>query len=696
MSAIKHELVSLIKRYSLDTDPDWEEFLCNIEYYKFSDQIWLYYLNEAQEDIKTKIHNGNWLPRAPASEDEIYGQYGTPQLNVGKLVSHPDVNVGLLIPEPKHILFNGMTGSGKSTTIRTITSQFCNLPGDTHVLYIDPKGDAVCYPEIFDNFIVLDETNLKIGLNSPQYVNIYKWIDIVAEIAAARCGMQLSKTTFRGIIIFILDYINSNNPKRILMPSLNEILQASYNKTIAKQFSSKPGYIETLRQTLESIIQESNGIFDCRMGLDINNIFDQGKNVVLDTRQFAKKTAMITLDILIMQLMMRRIVDWKYRQQSNVLLIVDEADTVLDTHHTDLNFSGSMTPLEIFFRLAREMNMTGCVGLSNLVSCRSSHIIDNMTYFICHRLFGQAIHFAMQTLQLPKGCEILLNSLPNGRAIFKQNLPSWPRPFLVDIDLIPINKGYKSPLDMTVVNESIPAGNFFDIPGIESAIQGIAQQQNSNTQRDRALAAGNKLHEDSVETLKIATTMLYQPLLNVFKKIDITNSGWQDKICEYLQENGLMDFKELNVWRLPKRIGYPTPKGFAESGTAEPATKGRGTLEHRTMAHWIKTFYESQGKDTKIEFILPGTNHPVDVAVFDINMIDAIEIVFTCLSNMEHHISECFEKCNQVNSLTIVAITKKELAKVKKELDNSLVFNAHKHKIIFKTINELYPEEYKQ
>ena len=695
MSATKHELVNLIKRYSLDTNPEWEGFLCNIEYYKFPDQIWLFYLNQAQDDIKTKIHTGNWLPRAPSSEEELYGN-GLPKLNIGKLIDNPQINIGLLAPPPKHILLNGTTGSGKSTTIRTIVSQFCNLPEDTHIIYIDPKGDALCYPEKFNNFIILNENNLKMGLNNPHNVSVNKWIDIVSEIIAARCNICFGKSCFAGIIRFIMGHLNSGNRGPILLPSLNEILQAAHNKTIAKQFSTKPGYIESLKQALQSIILESNGIFDCRRGLDINNIFDQGKNIVLDTRQFAKKTAMITLDLLVMQLLMRRLTDRQYSHQSSVLLIVDEADTVLDAQQTDQAFSGSMTTLELFFRLGRELNLMGCMGLSNLVSCRSPHIIGNMTYFICHRLFDQAIYYAMQTLQLPKGCENLLSGLPEGRAVFKQNLPTWHRPFLIDIDFVPIDKDYISPLDTTIINESVQDGNFYDIYGITSAIQSIAKKQNSNTQRDRALAAGNKLHEDSVETLKTATTMLYQPFLNIFTKLGIINSGYQDKICNYLAKNGLVEFKEMNTWRLPKRIGYPTPKGFTESGIPEPATKGRGTLEHRTMAHWIQAFYESQGKDTKIECTLPGTKHPVDVAVFDDNTIDAIEIVFTCSSNMEHHISECFERCCQVNFLTIVAITKKELAKVKKELDKSLIFNAHKHKIIFKTINELYPQEYKK
>ncbi|MBI9018561.1 MAG: DUF87 domain-containing protein [Phycisphaerae bacterium] len=696
MNNSARELKITITNYKLDRFEKWRNINQWLDFNILDEDTCMYLLLNAKNEIETIKDSGNWLPRAPSSEEELYGKYGQPKLNIGKLTDIPQINIGLLAPPPKHILLNGTTGSGKSTTIRTIVSQFCNLPEDTHIIYIDPKGDALCYPEKFNNFIILNESNLKMGLNNPHNVSVNKWIDIVSEIIAARCNICFGKSCFAGIIRFIMGHLNSGNRGPILLPSLNEILQAAHNKTIAKQFSTKPGYIESLKQALQSVILESNGIFDCRRGLDINSIFDQGKNIVLDTRQFAKKTAMITLDLLVMQLLMRRLTDKQYSRQSSVLLIVDEADTVLDAQQTDQAFSGSMTTLELFFRLGRELNLMGCMGLSNLVSCRSPHIIGNMTYFICHRLFDQAIYYAMQTLQLPKGCENLLSGLPEGRAVFKQNLPTWHRPFLIDIDFVPIDKDYVSPLDMTVINKSVPDGNFYDIYGISSAIQSIAQNQNSNTQRDRALSVGNKLHEDSVKTLKTAATMLYQPFLNVFKKIDITNSGYQDKICDYLQENGLVDFEELNVWRLPKRIGYPTSKGFAESGIAEPNKKGRGSIAHRTLAHWIQTYYHSQGKSAEIEFILPGTNHPVDVAVFDGNATDAIEIVFTCSSNLEHHIFECFDKCSQVNSLTIVAITKKELTKVKKELDNSLIFNAHKHKITFKTINELYPQEYKQ
>ncbi len=550
MTSAGHQLRQLIQQYGLERFDQWRDVLYWLEYESLDDAACQFYLMEVQEHILTLKDSGNWLYRCPHSEEELYGPGPIPELILGRLVEKPEIPLGLKIPPSRHILVTGSSGAGKSTTLRTLVAQLeCREPSDVRILYVDPKADARDFPATFGpHWLILNEDNIRMGLNAPEYIPVNKWIDVIAEILAARCGMRLSKTCFVGIVKFLVGLLyQGNRGGAPIFPSLREVLQAVQIKPIAEFYSARADYIKTLTQVLNAILHESSEIFDCRGGLDINQLFAQGRHVIINSAAMAQSTTMILVDILLMQLLQSRLIH-RNHQWPFVLVIIDEADTLLDPGrgHTDENYPHSMTPLQRVLRLGRELDLLACIGISDLIEV-NHHVTTNMTYQICHRTTdSRALYCAMQSLQLQKGCEHLLSGLGPGQAIFKQALPSWHRPFLVQIDYHPTTSDPNPTLDRCVVDSALPAQDLYDIPGIEQEIHRIAQANNKTRQREIKATTGNKLYEDSIRTLKQATRMLYRPFLEVFRKLKITNSGYQDKICDTLAQQGLVEFEELN------------------------------------------------------------------------------------------------------------------------------------------------------
>ena len=95
-----------------------------------------------------------------------------------------------------------------------------------------------------------------------------------------------------------------------------------------------------------------------------------------------------------------------------------------------------------------------------------------------------------------------------------------------------------------------------------------------------------------------------------------------------------------------------------------------------------------------LEWIAPGTTHPVDVAV----KIDGLWVVYeVCVStmNLSSHIEACFEKSPVVNKLIIVVATKTKLKELKKLIKSDLMMARYKGRIELNVI-ENYMERFKK
>ncbi len=139
-----------------------------------------------------------------------------------------------------------------------------------------------------------------------------------------------------------------------------------------------------------------------------------------------------------------------------------------------------------------------------------------------------------------------------------------------------------------------------------------------------------------------------------------------------------------------------TNKGFEALGLPLPyGNKGRGKTAHRHFAHWIKFHFEKKGHKVFLEWIVPGTNHPVDVAVQLQNAWSVFEICITSFDNAVSHIKACFEKPGVVDQLTLVVATKARLKELRKLVKSEFIFTVYADRIEFDVIADYVIKELK-
>ena len=87
-----------------------------------------------------------------------------------------------------------------------------------------------------------------------------------------------------------------------------------------------------------------------------------------------------------------------------------------------------------------------------------------------------------------------------------------------------------------------------------------------------------------------------------------------------------------------------------------------------------------------MEWIVPTTSHPVDVAVESEHGWQYFEICVTSFDNVLSHITSCLENQDTVESLTFVVSTKAKSRELKKSIQSNLMFTSYADKIKFDVI----------
>ena len=137
-----------------------------------------------------------------------------------------------------------------------------------------------------------------------------------------------------------------------------------------------------------------------------------------------------------------------------------------------------------------------------------------------------------------------------------------------------------------------------------------------------------------------------------------------------------------------------TAAGFKALGLSIPnENKGRGGITHRHFAHWIKFQFEKKGYKAYLEWVITGTNHPVDVAVESNNGWEVFEICVTATDNLLSHIEACFEKSDIVENLTIMVPTKTRAKELKKLIRSNLMFARYDDRIKVDIMENYMPKE---
>ena len=317
----------------------------------------------------------------------------------------------------------------------------------------------------------------------------------------------------------------------------------------------------------------------------------------------------------------------------------------------------------------------------------SEHIKRNTYYtFVFSQADAESVYRACLHLQLDSKCRRLLGSLLPGHAIFRQSQASWTNAMLVKIDYIASARNL-GPVKYDV-HPFTPAIELSESPEVLSFLDVLVEEY-KNTQDRQDKAKKSDLDEIAMKLLQLGAENPYVPVARLFEVIGKVRYEAQAAIRKFLEDKKFANFEDPRIGRSNRLLMDITDDGFQALGLLVPTeNKGRGGIAHRFFAQWIKKFYENKGSKAYMEFVLPNTNHPVDVAIQLQNKWNVFEICVTAFDNVISHIKACFEESDAVESLTFIVGTQKELKELKKLVQQNLIFVSYADKIKFEIIEK--------
>jgi hypothetical protein len=710
MGRFQAELIAIIKSYQLHFRfPQWNEILFMAEEGLYSESLFETLLSEARLDAQQIEDQGNFLWRPP-TEEELYAE-GKPDFEIGRLIEGEQQRLGIRFKDrPRNILIIGSAGMGKSITCKNIcinldkTNQL-NPKNPTRLIIIDPKID---YPDLVnklhgDVVHLSAHHNLRLGLNGPADVPPNVWIGTLSVSIAARLGLVMSRTCLASLIGRLLVALNPwlkkdqlNDPitnKELVWPSLKIILEAIKIKDVLECFSSKASYGETLIQALEGLIQDSGEIFNCSNGLDINrDIIQKKKHCIFEVPNLTAPVVRLITDIVINHVLVSRLYNNYKCDHTDVLYVVDEGDLLVEAER-ELAFPDGMSPGSKVNRLGRELGV-GTIFLISGIQKVGEHIVRNAPYtFVFNLGDAESVYAACLHLQLDLRCQRMLGSLLPGQCIFRQTQASWNSAMWCEIDYVSPARNLGSM--KYEPHQYIPAIPLSKTPHVLADLN-AAVEEYKNAIKRQSSSKTPELDSHAIALLKLRARNPYAPVARLIEAIGKLRFDTQVAIRKFLEDNNLAEFEETRIGRSNLLLMDITNKGYETQGIPIPQeNKGRGSISHRHFAHWIKFYYEQRGYKAYIEWVIPGTNHPVDIAVELENHLNAFEICITSFDNVVSHIKACFEEGQVVDSLTIVVATKTKLKELKKLLQSNLIFNMYVNKIKFDVIEKYVIRELK-
>lgn len=369
-------LIQIIKHYKLHYRLEhWRDHLFATEHGLYSDDFCEVLIEEARLDADRIEETGNWLDRPP-NEDEL----GRSDVYIGSKKEGDKGRIGIDHEFPKHILIMSASGKGKTVCMRRICLNIdkanqSKKDNPTRLFILDFKNDYIDFKDKLtgDTVIYSVHDNLRIGLNAPENVAPCIWIGQVSLSLAGRIGIITARTVLTSIIAELLLLLNhglkgedlndSSVSKHLTWPPLELILKVTQHDKIMNIFSSKAAYSQSLSQSLEGLLQDSNKLFNCCNGLDINTVFAKGQNCIIHAPNFPAYVMHVIVDNFINQVLVKRLAENYKTDHTDILFCLDESDLLLES---DISHFTDLSPLDKLFRLGREMGIMNLLCVSGI------------------------------------------------------------------------------------------------------------------------------------------------------------------------------------------------------------------------------------------------------------------------------------------------------------------------------------------
>jgi hypothetical protein len=499
----------------------------------------------------------------------------------------------------------------------------------------------------------------RLALNAED-VSTDVWINLVATIFCARAGLKAAWVTFANILRWLVETLNPNPAGSLLWPDFQLALDV-LNASPDTLFSSKREYTWSLKQSLEGITQASGELFRAFQGFQAErDIIALGESAVISMpNMFPSWARQIFTDLIIAQILYGRMHRSHRVDGTEVLLVLDEADSDISTEAQDM-FPDHMCPVSDGFKKGREFGISFCVSISSLRSA-SRFVLANATdHFIFRMTDAESVYEAGRTLMLPPKGELRLNSLQPGECLARQIGP-WPHAVAAKVDYMPPCRTRPAKYD---THPFVPAKRLAELPHLQEALaKKIAESRGTALRRLPHRASPPPLSKMARLFLDRASLPenVFAPVHVIFRQMGDIAPATQLAVLQELEKAGLMVFVPVRIGKSNVKLQETTEKGWAFQQKSAPAKGGKGAIGHRHPQHWITECMVRRGcQDCDLEPRIPGTSHFGDVAFRKDGKLHIVQVIAHCDSNISSHVRAALIESTAVDVLLFVTTVKSE------------------------------------
>jgi hypothetical protein len=645
--------------------------------------------------VQQELDRPNLLP-PPPRPDQLYAKGAFP-IEYGTLAG-TTTRIGLHLDPMKHVLAVGQTRSGKTTflrcLIRALDRHAKSVGRQIVVIVLDPKVDYADLRELLGtnwSHVELHSGKTRINLAPPFGTRLVDaWIDRVAAILAKHLNLVASKSCLTNILRFAVPFLNPQPADELLFPDPALLLEIMTEVPL-ECWASKPDYGKTLIQALEELALSGGEALRAFRGLDVvHDAVRANQSLVIETANLPDTFRSILIDLLFTQVLFHRLETQRKTEQTEIVLVADEADTEL-AEASDRAYAG-MSRVTRFLKEGRELGCTGVLGVASLE--KLSHL--GLQSIGCHVMFNQARpesrREAAHTLGLPPSAEGMLLALETGESVVLNTMSSWVHPVLVKNDYIAPNRTPRQAYDSLPF---VPARSLSELSEMREALARRAAEllQRSVAGKRRGESA---LTKRELRFLNTVAANRAHPVARIWAQLDDIGPAAQTAIRKKLQELKLADFEELRINSRNVLFVDLLPAGAEQLGIQHDPLRGRGGVAHRTIADWLTQLAKRHGLEAALEHEAAGTRHPIDVATKDPDgRFHAYEIVCKCETNAISHVQACLIHSTAISQVTFVvpvrSVQNEITSCLQAEASLAPVLNRVNFRFVIDIMKELFP-----
>ncbi len=690
-------LAELIRKYALERDPEngpfWENVLFMCEQGLINDGEAELLLIRAKQDIEKARDHPNYLHRTPTKEE--LNPTGPPDIRIGALTEEPEVEVGVRFDGPFFAVVAGATGRGKTTCIRT----FCRRVNEHNrrhpekpvlLVILDRKGgDYRDFGEDLGFRCLSVHSTFRLSLEPPNGVQPRIWINLVADAFCARGGLKASWTTLVHAIQWLLAVLNPEGKEPLVWPTFGLLLEV-LTKLPQETFSTKAEYTQSLIQVLTAVVLSSGTVFDAARGFQIErDVLQARQSVVIHCHNLSPDWCLQFLADVLLQQELARATALQLRPACpRILYIVDEGDADVSAE-ADESFTDMSTWSRLFKR-GREFGIGAAVSVSSTRNL-SNLIQENCTGLWVFGLEPVAVAHAAHCLGLPSGGHLRFGWLKKGECIVRLDGP-WPHAMVCAVDHTPPSRAVDTAYDSHFF---VPGKRLAELPHVQAAVAALAREVLEGKRRRKAQETTAEqprgLSELAHQFLSFAYEHPYMPVVRMFEAMGRPSAREQNKVRKELEADDLASFDKVRIGKTEILLIELTDEAYRLLRRQPLSKPGRGDLVHRTICNWISMALAKSGLSPVLEWTVPGSRHPVDVAAQVNGKWEVYEVANTTTENLPDSVRACL-RSNVVSKVTVVFTEKTKRDQHRAEILSALSGEARIGDVEFTTADRYYKE----